>query len=137
MQYKEVLPEQCPPNDAHPLNDCVVIRMVSSSEPDDRDFESHAAKGKPIPVSSRSGKAPPDACSWASCSTYLAGDKPVAQAKALALLPWFKKFNYAAFVSVNEDAGAARVNPESRHVDFWFFHGFEPCKSILSVEAVR
>lgn len=137
MTYKESLPDACPPEEAQPLAPAVVIRLLKKASPDENDFKSYAALGKKIPISPKSGKAPPDPCSWASCSTYLASATPLAQAKALGLLPMFKRFSHAAFVNVDPSAGKARLNPETRHVDYWFFSQFEPLLAVHDVEPIR
>jgi glucose dehydrogenase len=52
-------------------------------------------------------------------------------------LPQFKRFSHAAVLAVDESAGKARVQYETRHVDYWFFSEFEPLKAITAVEPIR
>lgn len=61
--WRERLPENCPPANAHAGPCEQAFRFVTTASPTAEDFESYSAKG--IPVGENE-----DPCRWASCSLY-------------------------------------------------------------------
>lgn len=126
--FAEPLPPQCPPTEAQPLSEAVLIRLAKEAAPQPECFASHAARGLPI----RGDISP---CSHASCSMFVHDEKGD-QLNAMRRLPRFRSFKHAFLLSVGPDAGVALVNSATKHVDLWMFKGFDPVSAVISVQAM-
>lgn len=128
LEFAEALPPKCPPADAAPLSDAVLIRLAKEASPKPECFASHAARGLPI----RGDVSP---CSHASCSMFVHDDKGD-QLNAMRRLPRFRSFKHAFLLNVGPSAGVALVNSATKHVDLWMFKGFDPVSAVISVQAM-
>lgn len=128
-EFAEPLPEQCPPANAHPLEDAIVIRLATQPNPAPECFLSYAALGRPI-------RGDIDPCRYASCSVYVQDEKGEEQLNAIRRLPRFKKFKHAFLLKIDPNAGLALVNAATKHVDLWMFKGFDPVSAVVSVQAM-
>ena len=126
-EFAETLPEQCPPNEATPLSDAVLIRLAKKATPTLECFSSHAARGLPI-------RGDVDPCCHASCS-FFEHDEKGEQLNAMRLLPRFKNFTHAFLLSVGPEAGLALVSAK-KHVDLWMFKSFNPVAAVTTVQAM-
>jgi hypothetical protein len=64
-------------------------------------------------------------------------EKATQQAKALALLPMLKRFDYAAFISTEEKYGVGKINNNTKHVDYWLTVEFNPFEAVQKIESIR
>lgn len=116
LNFKEFLPEQCPPFKAgdEALNN--VCRFLPFSPPeDDGNYKSHAELGK------KTGNA--SECRARSCSLFRF-NHVVKQAMKIGA---FKKMKVAV---LNIPAGSGLHVDGGRHIDFWMASDFEPANSI-------
>jgi hypothetical protein len=127
MVYKEVLPDQCPPEGAldQPLPG--VWRKVSTKDFSEQDFLSHAALGKPrSPIVSE--------CHHASCSFFQSKDKLI---NVFTRLPKSRKKPLAVVkLDIPIGSGLSVRNEKTGHIDLWMFGGFSPIESVISLEEV-
>ena len=122
MDFRELLPDNCPPEDAHMGGYEVLYRFVPATPATNGDFDSHAAKGK----------APPptvDPCRWSSCSFFRSRKDALSKLK----LPKAKA-RFSHFAVVNVPQGSGYSVEKSGHVDLWMFSTFDPVSAIVKYE---
>lgn len=125
MNFRENLPEQCPPDDAADVSYSSLWRLVSAQEVCAGDFDSHAKLGKVPPNRSV------DLCRWASCSFFT----NKAGVQNLVALPKMRaKYSWAAEVAVPVGAGVSKLH--NSHVDLWLWSSFDPLAAIVTVAQV-
>lgn len=124
IQWREDLPDGCPPADATPAPTTVLLRLVPSKKVVDDDFRSHMALGYPPPKVG-------DLASWASCSMFLTSYESH-RLKGLTKFPRLKHMSCVAYIEVDETSGCARISP-SKHVDVWMYSNYSPASSVANV----
>jgi hypothetical protein len=120
MGFRESLPANCPPIDAHDGACACAFRFVSTPTPVAADFDSYAAQNKPIPTGI--GVCP---CRWASCSLYA----DLATVEKKRKLKSLRKYRFAARLTIREQSGY--LKEDSGHIDFWMYDTFDPVAAIV------
>jgi hypothetical protein len=116
MNFKEPLPQQCPPNDAIDVAHEVVYRKLIGNMPTQQDFVSHGAKGKTRP-------ADKGLCEWWSCSLFT-------DVNALRKLPGFREKRFAK-LQISRGSGLSKCS--GPHVDFWAYQGTNLTTAVIGV----
>jgi len=118
LNYKEVLPDLCPPNEAKDIALNNVCRFLPFSPPDsDENYKSHAELGK------RVGSA--TECKARSCSLFRYTDV----AKQAMKIGFFRKMKVAV---LNIPVGAGKhLHGNNGHIDFWVYSNFKPANSVV------
>jgi len=124
MVYREELPVACPPETACDLARNEAYRLLPSVPALIDHFESHAAKGKPMPPDM-------DPCRWASCS--LCGDMEAVQ-KKLKLKSLRRSITHVAKMKIAVGSGMLHI--KGGHIDFWMYDTFDPISAIVRVTRV-
>lgn len=114
----------CPPEDAVPPEEALVIRLAKTPTPTAACFRSHAARGLPI----RGDTSP---CRHASCSVFF-NDEKCEQLNAMRRLPHFRSFTHAFLLRVTPTSGLALAGAE-KHLDLWMFKSFDPVAAVEEV----
>lgn len=117
LEYKEELPDECPPSYA--VDEALenVCRFLAYSPPQsEKNFMSHAALGK------RTGNA--SDCKARSCSLF----KFNHVAKQAMKIGAFKNMKIAV-LNIPEGAGVY-TNGKSGHIDFWMEKNFIPVSAV-------
>ncbi len=123
MQFKEILPADCPPQEALEEGYDKLYRFVYSEDIEEKDFFSHAK------LSIAAGAAP---CRRASCSMFTTLDS---LKKKVTKAPRLRKFKFAVVLKVPAGSGKIIENG-SGHVDFWMSKDYKPLDNILGIEAI-
>jgi len=120
LEFKENLPEQCPPADASEAALESVCRFLFFSPPDAiENYASHIELGKPT------GSAPE--CKARSCSLFKMSNA-AKQAKKIGIF----KNRKIAVLNIPEGCGA-HSNGKNGHIDFWQARNFSPSTAIVNV----
>lgn len=123
-KFKENLPANCPPGNAGPLKQQLLIRLVGSNQPSDEDFKSHGALGKKCPKFVCQ-------CEWTSCSLWNSAQNVL----ALPALPKLRKrLTHVAYLQVDEASGMAHLTPRTGHVSLWMAAAYDPVAAISKTE---
>ena len=122
MEFKEGLPDQCPPAEAVDNEWDEIYRLLPTKDYNADHFKSHAELGK---------SCHPNVCScrWASCS--LVFDTTA----ALKKFPRFKKYNWAARMEIPKGSGMSQKTNKN-HVDFWQKKSFDMTDAVKEVVAI-
>lgn len=120
MGFREPLPDNCPPADAHEGACACAFRFVSTNSPTASDFDSYAAQGNPLPDGI--GVC---ACRWASCSLF----PDLETARKKRKLKSLRKYRYVAELNIAEKSGRLKVS--YAHIDFWMYENFDPIAAIV------
>jgi hypothetical protein len=125
-QWREQLPDGCPPLTASQMTQQVLLRLVGPNPISDDDFMSHQALGF----------AKPDAicaCAWSSCSMFLASiDRH--RLRAMKRFKRLKDKTAVAHLRIDIDSGVGLTT--DAHVDFWMRQAFDPCSNVQRVETL-
>jgi hypothetical protein len=119
LGFRESLPNNCPPAEAHDRALEQVFRFVPTGTPVAADFASNAAKQEPLPPGV-------DPCRWASCS--LCAD--MEQVEKARKFPKLKKFQHVAKMNIPKASG---LSHGTKHIDFWMFDSFDPVGAVVEV----
>jgi hypothetical protein len=127
IEWRESLPDRCPPDDASEPAGQTLIRLVVGETPGQCEFASHTALGIPCHDDSL-------LCEWASCSMFLPSYEKH-RIKGLLKYRRLKKKTHVAFVQIDKDSGKVQIK-DSKHVDLWMFKSFNPVDNIVKVIGV-
>ncbi|WP_306734519.1 hypothetical protein [Marimonas arenosa] len=119
--YREELPDGCPPPSANEDALADVWRFIQGQSPVESDFDSHAKLGKP----NRKGASE---CDFASCSLF-----DTKAAKNMAKNQFFKR-KFASRLDIPASSGKHLANSKG-HVHLWMYDEFDPVKAV--VETVK
>jgi len=122
------LPDQCPPAEAVPPGDILLVRLVPTDIPTANDFRLCHLEGK-------TPQRRCDMCAWRACSFFLESTPK----EVLAGIASFKNHadkKFKAFVRVGPDSGVIRVWPDGNHVSFWMYDTFLPENAVERVEPI-
>lgn len=122
MEFKEDLPEACPPADAEMEARVGVYRLLSSAVAVDEHFYSHAKLGI--------GHGCPCECQRSACSLF--SDKKRVRDIAKRF-PKTRKKTHIAELDIPSGSGYLSENGKG-HINFWMFAGFDPLMHIVGVE---
>lgn len=120
LDFKEALPEQCPPSGA--IDDALdgVCRFLPFSPPESsKNYQSHAELGKPT------GNA--TECKARSCSLFRYSHV----AKQAMKIGAFRKMK-VAILNIPQGSGM-HLNGKNGHIDFWMAADFEPANSVAQL----
>ena len=112
-QFREPLPDGCPPTDAWVIqHELFVFRFVKYDPPNEIDFESHQARGV----------AKPTVCPCRSrgLSVFATEDRKA----LLQKLPFFKKKKFCR-IRLEQGAGRLLQTSEPPHHTWWPFAGYD------------
>ena len=123
--YLEILPHDCPPDDAADVELKKVYRILRGSTANIEAFQSHAALKKPRPPAVCE-------CRWHSCSLFECREK----VQSIAKLPRFRQDDCRLAV-LDIPRGSGRSSIKNKHVDFWAYDKFNFLASIVSIESVQ
>jgi hypothetical protein len=130
-KFREALPRGCPPPDAAVPSKQIVYRLTLCDPPTQRDFDSSAARGRPLRLND-------DACCHSSCSVAVACDRGRQRLADLSNLPFYKrKRTYIAHIAIDSKSGSIKVTHNSAHVDLWMFSTFDPVSATIKSEEIR
>jgi hypothetical protein len=124
MAFREALPANCPPGDAHDGPCEIAYRLVLTDPPDADAFASAAAKLEPIPE----GVSP---CRWASCSLFSDLETVIKKRNTFKKL---RKYMFAA--QVNIPGASGKMVQDSKHIDFWMYDTFDPLTAVVVVKGL-
>jgi hypothetical protein len=122
MVFRETLPNDCPPSDAHDGGCASAFRFVPADPAIAANFDSYAAQGKPLPVGT---DVTP--CRWASCSLY----SDLATARKKRKLKSLKKYRFVAELRIPAKSG--KMKEVSGHIDLWMYKDFDPIAAIVLI----
>jgi hypothetical protein len=121
MEFKEVLPAQCPPSEAGlPENEELGYRLLELGAVSDDDFKSHQEL-KPHIVY-------PDPCRFRSVSLV----RSYLQCREIIKIKRMKKFRFAAELKLQSDSGIVERDSED-HMNWWLSKDCEHDKLITQV----
>jgi hypothetical protein len=125
-QFFEVLPDQCPPNDAQDYEYPNAFRFVnvnSIKEISDQHFASHAALGENKP-------APVNDCDWAACSLFNSST-----CRDLVRVSKLQKFKNKSLARISIPTGSGQsVLSIGGHINLW---SFANCKLSSLVKGIE
>jgi hypothetical protein len=124
LDFREELPDGCPPEAAHDGGCGTAYRLVPTAKPVPSDFASNAAKKETCPETC-------DPCRWASCSLFTDLNTIQKKRKTFKKL---RKFHFAAEMTIK--SGSGLLMQEGSHIDFWMFASFDPIGAIADVKAL-
>ena len=119
--FREVLPEGCPPDEAHTGACAPAFRLVANKPPIDADFASAAARQEPLPANV-------SPCRWASCSLFVSISVIHKKRQTFKKL---RKYPYAAEMNIVAESGW--IAQDGAHIDFWMSDTFDPLASVVNV----
>lgn len=122
-KFRETLPDNCPPADAHEGACAQAFRFVATTAPTAADFDSYAAQGHQLPDGI--SVCP---CRWASCSLF--SDIRTVQKKRK--LKSLKKYRFVVELKIAAKSG--RLKESYGHIDFWMYNNFDPLAAILMIK---
>lgn len=126
MNFAEKLPDACPPPEASETKFNPAYRIVRANPPNQGCFASNTKLGQHQP-------AGVDPCRFASCSLFT----DIQKAKNIARLPKFRNSEpKIAKLLLPATAGVSILNKETKHIDLWFYEGFDPLSAIVTLEEV-
>jgi hypothetical protein len=123
MNFRDTLPNGCPPNHASEEGYSQAFRLLSAAKPELGHFLPNSAE-KQCPTGV-------DPCRWASCSLYTNLDT---LRKKRQTFPRLRKMLFFAEISIAANSG--KIVHENDHLDFWMFFSFDPIKAISKVAAL-
>lgn len=126
MNFKETLPNSCPPNDVQHPSQKTLWRMLPASEVQESDFDSHAKK---FPE-----KRYPDMCRARSTSLLTSLDACRAVSKMPS--PNVASLTHAVEVHVDSAAGVWDQNKPT-HVSLWLAAHIDPLTLTGNVSEVK
>lgn len=106
MSFCPLLPLQCPPADADSSGIDGAFRLLSGSNPQSFDWQTHLQRGRDCPPAT-------DVCRWGSLSLFTTVDA----VQKLKRFPNFKSATHAAELVIPTGNGVHKMRRE--HVDFW------------------
>lgn len=119
--YGEVLPEQCPPENAQSSALTDVYRLIPIEKPDEACFASKFALGIAKPDAYKATD-----CEWSSCSLNSSVD-------ALLKIKGLRKRNkFVAKLQIPANSGRHMVERKT-HIHFWRFNAFDLSSAVESV----
>lgn len=122
--FRENLPQNCPPDDAGPLNSQTLVRLVQGPTVSEADFDSQDKLGYECTIDGGE-------CEWASCSMFLPS-VPKHKLESLTKYKRLRNKRHIAYISVDENSGVAKVG-HSKHVDLWMFETYLPSSKVINV----
>jgi hypothetical protein len=123
MGFRESLPDNCPPIQAHERECPHAFRFVATKTPVAGDFDSYAAKQVPLPEGLN--VCP---CRWASCSLY----PDLATVYKKRKIKSLKKYPFVAELTIAANIG--RLVEDLSHIDFWMYDTFDPLTAIVVIK---
>ncbi len=121
MNFKEELPEKCPPASAKDVEHLKVLRFVDCAEVKVEDFHSHRALGLQIKGATE--------CDLAACSLFTCTkSKGFIRARKFPRL----RNKAVAVLDIPEGAGLSLINSDG-HVNFWMYNSFDPLSAVTEV----
>ena len=122
MEWIELLPENCPPEEAYPPNNMAVFRLVESCPPSEVDFQS---------TKQRSPNRISDECILKSCSVFSSFE---ACDKVRKTFRDFRNMRIVRIVLPPESGLIMQTVTKPSHYSWWRSADFDPIKNCSEVD---